>query len=147
MQNNDIIKMDKKRKDRRSETDEVFTPFSLLEIMSKYISDDTWNDPTKIFLDNCCGNGQIILFIINKKLELGHSYIQALSTTYGLDIMEDNIIECKQRIINFLNEKNITYDLNTVNKIINHNIKCGNALKWDYENWCPIKENKSIPLF
>jgi len=146
----DLIIMDKKRKERRKDTAEVFTPFSLCDIMGNMISDDIWKNPEKTFLDNCCGNGQILLYIIDRKLESGSTYIEALTTTFGLDIMQDNIDECKQRIINLLDDKNIQYDKKKVEKILNHNIVCTDSLAdWDYEMWEPkVKEsNESIELF
>lgn len=36
---------------------------------------------------------------------------------------------------------------NEVQKILDHNIVCTDTFKWDYENWCPIKEEKAMPLF
>ena len=140
--------MDETRVNRRKETAEVFTPWSLLDIMTKNLTDEDWKDPNKTFLDNSCGNGQIILYVLDKKLANGSTYIQALSTIYGLDFMEDNIIECKKRIFNMLDEKKIKYSRKKVQEIIDHNIVCHDALTgWDYENWCPEIENTAKPLF
>jgi hypothetical protein len=35
-------------------------------------------------------------------------------------------------------------------KIMNHNLVCSDFFKWDFENWCPIKEQEdpqSVVLF
>ena len=129
------LRMDEKRKRRRKETAEVFTPFPLLDKMTESLPQEIWNDPTKTFIDNCCGNGQIILYIINKKLESGSTYIQALSTTYGFDKMKDNIKECKARIKRLLKERHIEYDIETINRILNQNIVCIDTLQnWFHED-------------
>ena len=144
----DLIIMDKKRKDRRKDTAEVFTPFSLCKIMADKLSPEMWTDPTKTFIDNCCGNGQIILYTIDRKLDNGSTYIQAISTVFGLDIMDDNISECKQRIKGFLLRRCKDVNMKKVDEILNHNIVKHDALQgWDYENWCPIKESKCEALF
>lgn len=142
-----VFKMDAKRKARRKETAEVFTPNALLDIMCAKLSPGVWEDPDKTFLDNCCGNGQIILYILNKKLDHGSTYLQALNTTYGLDIMEDNVEETRERIHELLKERNIEYNKEEVDTIINYTIQCSDAFKWDYENWCPKSEAKGTALF
>ena len=48
----------------------------------------------------------------------------------------------------FLYENNnIDYNVDTAKSILNNNLVCSNFFKWDYENWCPIKENKCEALF
>jgi hypothetical protein len=87
-------------KERQQRHGEVFTPDFLVERMLNLVSDDVWNDPTKTFLEPSCGNGNFILAIIQRKIDHGSTIEQALSTTFGVDIMEDNIAECHQRIYN-----------------------------------------------
>ena len=61
--------------------------------------------------------------------------------------MEDNVQETYNRIFDLLDNLNIDYDKDKALNIIKHNLVCTDFFKWDYENWCPIKENKTIPLF
>ena len=129
------------RNKRRIETAEVFTPDSLLDEMTAMLPEEVWTDPFKTFLDNSCGNGNILLYVIRKKLDNGSTYLEALNTVYGVDLMPDNIEECYERIKMLLNEKNIEYDESEVDAILKHNIVCWNALYWDYDNWEP----KPIP--
>jgi len=50
---------------------------------------------------------------------------QALKTTYGVDLMEDNIIECKKRLAG-------PEPTDEIIKILNKNIVCANGLTYDY---------------
>lgn len=136
-----------KRKLRRSTTGEVFTPDSLLDRMASLLSPDVWEDSKKTFLDNTCGNGNIIIYIIRKKLDNGSGYLDAISTVYGIDFMQDNIEECHERIKNLLRERDIIFDETEVDKILRHNIICHDALDWDYENWRPVRKIIKKPLF
>ena len=135
------------REKRRLETAEVFTPDSLLDEMTAMLPEDSWTDKTKTFLDNSCGNGNILLYIIKKKLDNGSTYFEALNTVYGVDLMADNIAECHERIKALLDERNIEYDESEVDKILQHNIVCHDALDWDYENWRPMPKYVTLPLF
>ena len=135
------------REKRRLKTAEVFTPDSLLDEMTVMLPEEIWTEPSKTFLDNSCGNGNILLYIIRKKLDNGSPYLEALRTVYGVDLMPDNIEECYERIKTLLNERNIKYDESEVNAILKHNIVCHDALDWDYENWRPKPKNDTPPLF
>ena len=130
------------RKARHSETQEDFTPEFLLEELANTFFSDEYKCQSKTFLDNSCGNGNILLYIIKKKLDNGSTYIEALNTVYGIDLMADNIKECHNRIKALLDEKDIKYNKSEVNKILKHNIVCHDALDWDYRNWKP--KNKKI---
>lgn len=76
---------------------EVFTPTPLVLDMLEKLPDSAW-EPNKTFLDPTCGNGQFLAAILTIKMALGHDKETALSTIYGADIMEDNVIECIQRL-------------------------------------------------
>ena len=135
------------REARRKETAEVFTPDSLLDEMTAMLPEEVWTDPSKTFLDNSCGNGNILLYIIKKKMDNGSTYLEALNTVYGVDLMPDNIDECYERIKTLLDERNVEYDESEVDAILKHNIVCHDALDWDYENWRPKLKYKSNALF
>ncbi len=87
---------------RIKQTAEVFTPTDLVqEILDKLEKNDPtiFSDPSKTFLDNSCGDGQFLSEVVIRKMERsGCSLEQALSTTYGVEFMEDNIIECRKRL-------------------------------------------------
>ena len=46
-----------KRKERRTQTAEDFTPEPLINEMLDKLPQEVWSDPSKTFLDNSAGNG------------------------------------------------------------------------------------------
>jgi hypothetical protein len=114
---------------RVKQTAEVFTPTPLVQEMLDKLeeSDPTlFSDPTKTFLDNSCGDGQFLSEIIIRKMERsGCSLEEALKTTYGVELMEDNVIECRKR----LSGPDPTPE---ILEIVNKNIVCHDALTYDY---------------
>ncbi len=88
-----------KSKERVSKHGEVFTPKHIVDSMIALISDDVWGDKSQITLEPTCGNGNFIVEIVNKKVSCGLNLYEALNTTFGMDIMQDNIQECHDRLI------------------------------------------------
>jgi hypothetical protein len=86
-----------KSKQRVKDAGEVFTPSFLVEKMLDGFPPEAWSKD-KNWLEPTCGNGNFILGIINRKIDKRFSFIEAVNTTFGMDIMEDNIVECRQRI-------------------------------------------------
>ena len=86
---------------RVKENAEVFTPTSLVhEILDKLEESDSelFSNPTKTFIDPSCGDGQFLSEVIIRKIERSNCTLeQALSTTYGVELMEDNVKLCKER--------------------------------------------------
>jgi len=114
---------------RVKKTAEVFTPQQLVvEMLDKLESEkpELFTDPTKTFIDNSCGDGEFLGEVVIRKMERSNcSLEQALSTTYGVDLMEDNIEECKKRLMG----PNPTPELR---KIVDKNIVCHDGLTFDY---------------
>jgi hypothetical protein len=114
---------------RIKQTAEVFTPTPLVqEMLDKLEQQDPtlFSDPTKTFLDNSCGDGQFLSEVVIRKMERsGCSLEQALQTTYGVDLMEDNVIECRKRLAG----PNPTPE---ILEIVTKNIVCHDALTYDY---------------
>ena len=122
---------------RIKQTAEVFTPTELVqEMLDKLEEQDPtlFSDPTKTFLDNSCGDGQFLSEVVIRKMEKsGCSLEQALRTTYGVELMEDNVIECRKR----LEGPNPTPE---ILQIVETNIVCHDALTYDY-SFEPVKSN------
>lgn len=114
---------------RIKQTAEVFTPTLLVqEMLDKLEEQDPtlFSDPTKIFLDNSCGDGQFLSEVVIRKIERsGCSLEQALKTTYGVELMEDNVYECRRRLAG----PNPTQE---IMEIVNKNIVCHDALIYNY---------------
>lgn len=120
---------------RQKDLGEVFTPTSLvLDILKKLPKGKNgWGDDTKTYLDPACGNGQFLAPILIIKLQLGHNPEQALSTIYGVDIMSDNVVECRKRL--WLIATNGSNDINFKRRCqrrVKKNIVCADALKYDF---------------
>ena len=114
---------------RIQHTAEFFTPIKLVQEMLDKLeeSDPTlFSDPTKTFLDNSCGDGQFLSEVVIRKMERsGCSLEQALKTTYGVDLMDDNVVECRKRLAGPVLTPEIL-------EIVNKNIVCHDALTYDY---------------
>lgn len=115
---------------RIKQTAEVFTPTPLVQKMLDELEEQDFtffSDPTKTFLDNSCGDGQFLSEVVIRKMERsGCTLEQALITTYGVELMEDNVIECKKRLAG----PNPTPE---IIEILNKNIVCHDALTYDYK--------------
>ncbi len=107
---------------RKKELGEVFTPPELIEISLNELPKEIFQSSAKTFLDNSCGNGNFLVAIKERLLQYAHSEENALSRIYGVDIMEDNVEECKQRLD----------PDNKYSEIVNQNIVCADALTYHY---------------
>ncbi len=118
-----------KRKLRKKETAEIFTPKQLVKEMLDMLPTDVWiEDKENTFLDPSCGNGNFLAEILKRKLKLGHDPTIALKTIYGIDIMKDNIQECRDRLWQIVSEyTNITVEHI---RITIHNIRWLNLERW-----------------
>jgi hypothetical protein len=117
-------------KHRIKQTAEVFTPTPLVqEMLNKLEQEDPtlFSDPNKTFLDNSCGDCQFLSEVVIRKMEKSECTLeQALKTTYGVELMEDNVIECKKRLVG----PNPTPE---ILEIVNRNIVCHDALTYNYK--------------
>lgn len=104
-------------------TGEVFTPTELVREMLEQIPIDQFTDPNKTFLDNSCGDGQFLGEILIRKMENGSTFEQALQTVYGVDLMEDNVALCRERLL---------CGRTDLEHIVRTNIVCHDALTYDY---------------
>jgi len=141
-----MTELEHKRKVRKKQTAEDFTPDSLVQEMLDKLPREVWTDPSKTFLDNSAGNGNFLVAILRRKLAAGHSPLQAISTIYGVELMADNVEEMKDRLLVELPSLT-SEEVKKARKIIDHNIVCHDALTWDYENWKSTKPTEAKPLF
>lgn len=104
-------------------TGEVFTPTEYVQEVLNKLPQEVFADPTKTFCDPSCGDGQFLSEILIRKLENGVGFETALSTIYGVDLMQDNIELCRNRLL--CGQEHLRY-------IVEKNIVCHNALTYNY---------------
>ena len=109
---------------RVKSTGEVFTPTPTVQRILSTIPVEQFQDPTKTFLDNSCGDGQFLGEVLIRKMENGSTFEQALSTTYGVDLMIDNVDLCRERLL---------CGREDLRHIVEQNIYQADALKFSYE--------------
>ena len=105
-------------------TGEVFTPTQLVQETLNHLDSLLFVDSTKTFLDNSCGDGQFLGEVLIRKMENGSTFEQALSTTYGVDLMIDNVDLCRERLL---------CGREDLRHIVEQNIYQADALKFSYE--------------
>jgi hypothetical protein len=120
-----------KHSERVKELGEVFTPTPLVLEMLEKLPDTVWEED-KTFLDPTVGNGQFLAAVLITKLTLGHNVTKALKTLYGVDIMQDNVDECRERLLDILKEIAHVKITKKHRDIVKHNILCKDGLKYDY---------------
>lgn len=124
-----------RRKNSEVNSQEFFTPYSIVKRMCEKISEEDWSDPSKTFLEPCFGNGQFILYIIYNRLLHGINWQTALETTFGVELMQDNVDECKERIIDLLKGLDIAFSESTARDILDYNLVCHDFFTWNFEEW------------
>src|SRR3972149_1376635 len=92
-----IVKTETRQK-RQKQTAEVFTPEHLVNEMLDKLPKEVWHKG-KTFCDPAVGNGNFLVVILNRKIRKGHGTLEALKTLFGVDIMADNIDECRLRLL------------------------------------------------
>lgn len=104
-------------------TGEVFTPTPLVQEVLDNLDQNLFKDSNRTFLDPSCGDGQFLGEVLIRKIENGSTFEQALSTVYGVDLMPDNVAECRRRLL---------CGRTDLEHIVQKNIVCHDALTYDY---------------
>ena len=98
-----------KSKKRVSDHGEVFTSAREVNAMLDLVKQETERIDSR-FLEPACGTGNFLVEILNRKLkivtdrykksqiEFERNAIIAISSIYGVDILQDNAIECRDRL-------------------------------------------------
>tara|TARA_R100000951_G_scaffold12351_1_gene9956 strand:- start:494 stop:901 length:408 start_codon:yes stop_codon:yes gene_type:complete len=121
-----------KSKKRIKKTGEVFTPEWLVDEMLDRLPLDLFKSPSKTYLDPACGSGNILVRVLDKKIKSGSTPLQALQSIYGVDLMADNIWECRKRLfeVTYSYDKKPTKEWKTA---LLTNIRCANTLEKSLE--------------
>ena len=92
------------------------------EILDK-VPTEIFVDSSKTYLDPSCGDGQFLGEALIRKVENGIDFEQALSTIYGVDLMQDNVDLCRERLL---------CGQEHLRPIVEQNIVCADALRYHY---------------
>lgn len=102
---------------------EVFTPTAIVQDLLGKLDPKLFHDVEQEFIDPTCGDGQFLGEVLIRKLENGIDFETALSTIYGVDLMQDNVELCRERLL--CGQEHLRY-------IVEKNIVCGDALTYNY---------------
>jgi hypothetical protein len=112
-----------REKIRVKATGEVFTPTPLVQEILDQLPQEQFTNPNKTFLDPSCGDGQFLGEVIIRKVENGSTFEQALGAVYGVDLMEDNVELCRERLL---------CGREDLRHIVEQNIVCADGLRYHY---------------
>ena len=99
-----------KSKQRVADHGEVFTPAWMVEAMLDLVKDEAERIDSR-FLEPACGSGNFIVQILRRKLaavelkygpsafERQHYALLALMCIYGIELLGDNILECRANVL------------------------------------------------
>jgi hypothetical protein len=102
-----------KSKQRVADHGEVFTPAWMVEAMLDLVKDETERIDSR-FLEPACGSGNFLVQVLRRKLaavelkfgrsdfEKRHYALLALMCTYGIELLTDNIAECRANMLEVL---------------------------------------------
>ena len=105
-----------KSKKRVADYGEVFTPEWLVNDMLDLVKHETERIESR-FLEPACGNGNFLAEVLRRKLnavdqrysksqiEWERYAVIAVSSIYGVDILEDNAQECRERLFKIFDER------------------------------------------
>jgi hypothetical protein len=98
-----------KSKQRVADHGEVFTPAWMVEAMLDLVKDETQRIDSR-FLEPACGSGNFLVQVLRRKLaavessygrsnfERRHYALLALMCIYGIELLSDNITECRANL-------------------------------------------------
>ena len=104
-----------KSKQRVADHGEVFTPAWMVEAMLDLVKEETERIDSR-FLEPACGSGNFIVQILRRKLaavelkygksefERRHYALLALMCIYGIELLADNIAECRANVLEVFSE-------------------------------------------
>jgi hypothetical protein len=102
-----------KSKQRVADHGEVFTPAWMVEAMLDLVKGETDRIDSR-FLEPACGSGNFLVRILQRKLaavelkfgksdfEKRHYALVALMSAYGIELLADNIAECRANMLEIL---------------------------------------------
>lgn len=146
-----------KSKQRVADHGEVFTPVHIVNDMLDLVKQETERIDSR-FLEPACGTGNFLVEILSRKLAVveqryGKNQIEyeryaviAVSSIYGVDLLQDNVKEARERLFDIFNDQYTKKYKNNckeecragVRFILERNILRGDALTLLTDNNEPI---------
>lgn len=136
-----------KSKQRVTDHGEVFTSEREVNAMLDLVKQETERIDSR-FLEPACGTGNFLVEVLRRKLNIvdsrfkkdQHSFeknaVLALSSIYGVELLKDNVIECRKRLltialnyydVHFFSTAKVDFR-NTIEFLLSKNIIQGDAL-------------------
>lgn len=134
-----------KSKSRVRDHGEVFTAEKEVNAMLDLVKNETERIESR-FLEPACGTGNFLIKILERKLnvvDMVYRKVQyewetraflAVSSIYGVELLPDNVIECRNRLYEYLKTRYSQFKkqsqrfLDSVRFLLQKNIICGDAL-------------------
>lgn len=142
-----------KSRQRVADHGEVFTPSWMVEKMLDLVKDESERVDSR-FLEPACGSGNFLLAVLRRKFttiqsrfgqndfEKRHNALFALMCIYGIELLEDNITDCRNILLEelkeFLKIANDDLILSAARHVLSSNIIQGDALTLRNNNGTPI---------
>jgi hypothetical protein len=142
-----------KSKRRVADHGEVFTPQWLVENMLDLVKGETERIDSR-FLEPACGSGNFLVPVLQRKLaaveakfgksdfERRHYALLAVMCTYGIELLADNIAECRANILEVLADYLNLYETDDLYLaayyVLSQNIVNGDALTMRMHDGLPI---------
>lgn len=157
-------------KKRVSDHGEVYTATREVNAMLDLVKQETERIDSR-FLEPACGTGNFLAEVLERKLRVvetryGKNQLEyerysvlAVSSIYGIDILEDNVVECRRRLFGIFNDK---YErlykedvkaecMKVIKYLLGRNVVCGDALTLNtigetpvpivFSEWSPVNGN------
>lgn len=109
--------------ERVSNSSEVFTLEEDVERELDKLDQKYFTDASQTLIDPCCGDGNYLAMMLLRRIKNGIDFEQALSTIYGVDLMQDNIDLCHERLL---------CGREDLRHIVKNNIICADALRYHH---------------
>ena len=110
------LELQLKSKTRVAKHGEVFTSQREVNAMLDLVKHETQRIESR-FLEPACGTGNFLVEVLRRKLDVVESHYRknqldyeryaviAISSIYGIDLLEDNVMECRVRLYKVFNEQ------------------------------------------
>lgn len=142
-----------KSKRRVADHGEVFTPQWLVENMLDLVKGETERIDSR-FLETACGSGNFLVAVLKRKLaaveakfgksdfERQHYALLAVMCTYGIELLTDNIAECRANMLevfaDYLNLTETDELYRAAYYVLSQNLVHGDALTMSMHDGRPI---------